>query len=106
MAEIVRDRYGNEIYLTDERWDHIVGHHPSMAGYCDHLLLTLRTGRRRQDPLDPSKFKYDAPFDDLEPHYNHIIVVAKFSERERVEGGTRPNNFVLTAYQVFIHGHR
>ena len=106
MTDVVRDRYGNEIYLTDERWNHIVGRHVSMTGYRDHLLATLRTGQRRQDPLDPSKFKYYVPFADLESHYNHIVVVVKFSEREMAEGGTRPNNFVLTAYQVFLHGHR
>ena len=29
----VRDRYGNEIYLTQERWDHIIEptNHPEMA---------------------------------------------------------------------------
>jgi len=106
MAEVVRDRYGNEIYLTDERWDHIIEHHPSMAEYRDHLLLALRTGRRKQDPLDPSKFKYDAPFTDLELHYNHIVAVVKFSEREMADGRTRSNNFVLTAYPVFIRGRR
>lgn len=106
MTDVVRDRYGHEIYLTDERWNHIVDRHPSMIGYRDHLLATLRTGRRRQDPLDPSMFKYYAPFTDLEHHYNHIVAVVKFIEREMADAITRPNNFVLTAYQVFIHGHR
>jgi len=29
----VRDRYGNEIYLTQERWDHIIEstNHPEMV---------------------------------------------------------------------------
>ena len=106
MTEVVRDRYGHELYLTDERWEHIVNRHPTMMGYRDHMLATIRTGRRRQDPLDASKFKYYAPFADLGPDYSHIVVVVKFSEREITEGGTRYNNFVLTAYQVFIYGQR
>ena len=106
MREVVRDRYGNEIYLTDERWDHIVNRHPGMSNYRDHLLATLRTGRRKQDPFDPTKFKYYAPFDDLEPYYNHIVAVVKFSGQEIAGRESHANNFVLTAYQIFIHGRR
>lgn len=106
MREVARDRYGNEIYLTDERWDHIVDLHPEMQNYRTHLLVTLRRGRRKQDLLDSAKFKYYAPFDDLEHHYSHLVAVAKFGELEDSERRTQPNNFVLTAYQVFIYGHR
>ena len=30
---VVRDRYGNDIYLTQERWEHITGaiSHPEMS---------------------------------------------------------------------------
>jgi len=40
---VVRDRYGNGIYLTDERWKHIVEpmNHPEMSAYEEHLKETL-----------------------------------------------------------------
>ena len=40
----IHDRYGNEIYLTHERWQHIIAsiNHPAMANYEEHLKATLR----------------------------------------------------------------
>lgn len=104
MKQTVADRYGNQIYLTDERWTHIVTTHPDMYGHKDNLLLTLKTGKRKQEPLDPSKYKYYKRFDILETGYNHIIVVVKFSEKaEKDTNKSISNNFVLTAYQTFIY---
>ena len=102
MEQTVADRYGNQIYLTDERWTHIVNTHPGMGGHRNNLLLTLRTGRRKQEPLDPSKYKYYKRFDILETGYNHIVVVVKFSEKVKKDTKRISNNFVLTAYQTFI----
>lgn len=56
--EYVRDRYGNEIYITEERWEHIQQEHPDMVGYCQHVLETLRLGNRKQDDLETSKYLY------------------------------------------------
>ena len=81
MKQTVSDRYGNQIYLTDERWAHIVTTHPEMDSHRNNLLLTLQAGRRKQEPLDPSKYKYYRNFDILETGYNHIVVVVKFSEK-------------------------
>ena len=103
LKQTVADRYGNQIYLTDERWTHIVNTHSEMDSHRNNLLLTLQTGRRKQEPLDPSKYKYYKRFDILETGYNHIIVVVKFSEKVEKDTKKRiPNNFVLTAYQTFI----
>ncbi|MCP4422179.1 MAG: hypothetical protein GY805_36670, partial [Chloroflexi bacterium] len=40
---IVQDRYGNLIYLTHERWEHIVEpmNHPEMVGYEDFLKTAI-----------------------------------------------------------------
>ncbi|MDE0010020.1 MAG: hypothetical protein OXU36_02675 [Candidatus Poribacteria bacterium] len=45
----IHDRYGNEIYLTEERWQHIIAsiNHPDMANYEEHLKTTIRRGRRK-----------------------------------------------------------
>lgn len=49
------DRYGNDIYLTNERWQHIIDsiNHPDMKNNEEQLRTTIRTGRRTQDPLNP-----------------------------------------------------
>ena len=98
--ESVRDKWGDEIYLTDERWGHIVETHDEMIGYRDHIFTTLRTGPRRQDTLDPSKYKYSKRFPDLPAGFTHVVVVVKFSRREDAQGIESSNNFILTAYQV------
>jgi len=63
----VQDRYGNSIYLTDERWQHITAstNHPEMSAYEDHLRQTIRSGRRKQDPLNPQKYRYTKTFGEL-----------------------------------------
>lgn len=59
MSEGVRwnekDRYGNQIYLTEERWEHISNamNHPEMSDYEDELRETIRLGSRKQETLNP-----------------------------------------------------
>jgi hypothetical protein len=97
--ERVSDRWGNEIYLTDERWQHILETHEEMTNFREYLFETLRTGQRHQDVFDPSKYKYSKKFTGLPDDFTHIVVVVKFS-RQVTARGEVPNNFVLTAYQV------
>ena len=98
--ESTLDRWGNEIYLTDERWEHIVETHEEMTGCRDHIFTTIRTGKRRQDAFDSSKYKYTRGFNNLPMGFSHVVVVVKFSRRITPEGVDIPNNFILTAYQV------
>jgi hypothetical protein len=97
--ESVGDRWGNEIYLTDERWQHILETHEEMANFRRYLFETLRTEQRRQDAFDPSKYKYSKKFTDLLDDFTHVVVVVKFSG-QGIMRGEIPNNFILTAYQV------
>ncbi len=90
MAHHVRDRYGNEIELTDERWSHIVEGHPELEEFLHEVLETVRTGRRRQDPLDPQKYRYMKAFDHLPFDATHLVVIVKLTR----------NNFIVTAYAV------
>jgi hypothetical protein len=101
-----RDRYGNQIYLTSERWDHAVERRPWLAAHRDAALRTLRYGRRRQDPLDPEKYKYYLPCDGLLPDYSHLVVVVRFGEAFDSTRRSVPNNYVLTVWAVFIYGTR
>jgi hypothetical protein len=55
----VQDRYGNAVYLTHERWHHIIEvmNHPEMALYEECLKETIQLGQRRQDSLNPQKYR-------------------------------------------------
>lgn len=96
----VRDRYGNDIYLTDERWHHIVGraNHPEMLAYERHLTETIRSGKRKQDPLNPQKYRYVKAFDDLVEDNTHVVAIVVFQFREGPRGEPVPNNFIVTAH--------
>jgi hypothetical protein len=94
MREQVQDRYSNTIYLTDERWRHIIKYHPQLNGHRAKVLATIRSGKRRQDPLFPDKFYYKKTFQRLD-HFKQIEVVVLF----RLQN-TQPNNFIVTAYPL------
>jgi hypothetical protein len=69
------------------------------------LKLAIRTGRRTQDSLVPNKFYYLKAFRNLPKGNNHIVAVVQFTfsaEEDRIV----PNNFVVTAYQTFLHPKR
>jgi len=96
----IRDRWGNEIYLTDERWAHIVETHEEMINHRRQVLMTVGAGQRHQDAFDPTKYKYSKRFRVLPEGFTHLVVVVKFAWREERQGLATPNNFILTAYQV------
>jgi len=98
------DRQGNEIYLTQERWEHIIGdlNHPEMADCEGQLKETIQTGSRRQDPLNPRKYRYSKAFDDLAEDNTHIVAIVLFRFSEDPTGRPIPNNHIVTAYQKEI----
>lgn len=100
----VRDRYGNVIYLTEERWQHIIEpiNHPDMVHFMTELQETIRSGQRRQDPLNPQKYRYSKVFPDLDDDNTHIVAVVLFRFREDEDGHPEPNNYIVTAYQKEI----
>jgi hypothetical protein len=98
----VQDRSGNLIYLTDERWQHIIApdNHPELAAYEDHLREALRRARRKQDRLNPQKYRYTLPFDDLVEENTHVEAVVLFRFRDEQDQRPVPNNYVVTAYLI------
>lgn len=96
--DIIRDKDGHEIYITDERWEHIYERHPEINGYEEYVLRTLRSGKRRQQPLEPDIFKYFASYSNLPENNTEIIVVVKFGQMVTEYGQAKTNNFVITAY--------
>ena len=108
MASPVRwseyDRTGNEIYLSQERWEHIIApeNHPEMAVCEDQLRGAIRLGRRKQDVLNSQKYIYTASFDDLAEDNTHIVAIVLFRFREDEMRQPVSNNFIVTAYQKEI----
>jgi hypothetical protein len=101
---MVRDRYGNNIYLTQERWKHITEeiNHPEMSTYEEHLKQTIQSGKRKQDPLNPQKYRYVKPFDDLAEDNTHIVAIVLFRYNEGPGGEPVLNSYIVTAYQKEI----
>jgi len=93
-----RDRFGNEIYLTSERWAHIIDNHPEVGSFFDYLAETIRLGRRRQDPYDPNGYQYYRSFPDLPDDNTHLVVCVRFRWPTAPDGTVREEKFVTTAY--------
>ena len=102
----VQDRWGNEIYLTEERWRHILERHEELTGLLDQVRETLRYGRRRQEALDPNRYRYRHPCAELPPEFSHIVVAVVFGHKEQPNGTWLCNNFVTSAWGVDIYGER
>ena len=98
----VRDRDGREIYLTEERWEHIVARHSELADHLDQVLATIRQGRRQQQPHDPQAYVYRWPCESLPLPFNGILVVVVFRFVWQENGTVRPNNFVVTAWGIVM----
>ena len=96
---LVKDRYGNELYLTDERWRHIVEGHPEMRECEVWLKRVVQTGSRTQEPLAPQKFRYSRPIPDLPDGNTHVVAIVLFRFEEREDGSVRRNNYIVTAFQ-------
>lgn len=96
----VEDRYGNSIYLTQERWEHIIDdtNHSEMDAYEEYLKTTIKKGRRRQEPLNPRKYRYFHLFGDLPDDVNHVVAIVSFGFDVEEDGQTIPQNFVATAF--------
>lgn len=92
----VRDRNGNEVYITNERWAHILDGHPEMAPHENELRETIRSGKRRQDSLNPQKYRYLREVSRLTEDNTHIEVVVLFRFGERADGILAANNYIVT----------
>lgn len=97
----MRDRGGREIYLTNERWNHIIDphNHPEMAESEEQLKETIRSGLREQDSLNPLKYRYSKACEGLAEDNTHLVAIALFRFSEDDAGNLHPNNYIVTAYQ-------
>lgn len=95
----VRDRFGHEIYLTHERWEHILEGHPEMRHHENQLRETVRSGQRQQVPLAPQKYRYSKSFASLPDDNTHVVALVLFRFDEGEDGQPVENNYVVTAFQ-------
>ena len=93
----IEDKQGRHIYLTQERWEHALGHPGMSDSLLKSAIETIRSGQRTQDKFDPNKYKYSQEFHDLPMLYTHFVVVVKFGWKDHPP---QANNFVLTAYMI------
>ncbi len=95
----VHDRNGHTIYLTEERWQHIVERHDELTHHLEDVLDTIRYGRRRQDPIDPQVYHYYRACGTLPRDFIgiEVIVVFRFATEN---DETVPNNFVVSAWGI------
>ena len=96
MIERARDRRGHEIYLTEERWQHICEGHPEMREHKDKVLDVIRHGRRRQETIRSDVYRYYRNYPDLPEGNTTVVAVVRFG----LNSSGEQNNFVLTAYQI------
>lgn len=90
------------IYLTEERWHHILESRPELEPYFEKFLETIQTGQRRQDSLIPDEYRYFKQFDELLPDNTHLIAIVIFRTQVDEAGNYVPNNFVVTGWANFI----
>ncbi len=106
IIRTARDRWNNTVYLTKERWQHILESRPGMEPFLDEFLETIQVGQRKQDPLLPYKFFYHRRFDVLLPENNHLVAVVLFKFRSAANGTSQPNNFVVSGWMKYIESKR
>ena len=57
---------------------------------------------RKQDKLNPQKYRYDMQFNDLICNNTHIVAIVLFRFGADKYGNPVPNNYIVTAYQKAI----
>lgn len=98
----VIDRNGNEIYLTEQQWEHIISGHGELRRHHADVLTTVRLGHRQQQPKNPQTYVYRWGCDSLPPPFNGILVVVAFRFEQQADISQRPNNFMITAWGIMM----
>ena len=73
-----------------------------MIAYEEQLKEVIRSGHRKQDPLNPQKYRYSQPFPDLVDDNTHIVAIVLFRFSEGADGKPLPNDYIVTAYQKAV----
>jgi hypothetical protein len=57
----------------------------------------VQSGQRRQDALNPQKYRYVHVFADLPEGNTHMVAIALFRFRQGNDGKPQPNNDIVAA---------
>jgi hypothetical protein len=68
-----------------------------MTRYEEHLKETVASGQRRQNGLNPQKYRYAKAFADLPEDNTHMMAIALFRFRQVDDGKPHPNHYIVTA---------
>lgn len=103
-AWTVQDRHGNQIYMTWERWAHIIDpdNHPEVEPFFDLVALTIQRERRRQDKYDPNGYQYYHLYHELPDGNTHLVVCVRFRWSTHTDSTVEEEKFVTTAYFQFF----
>ncbi|MEO7841019.1 MAG: hypothetical protein ABIU06_16890, partial [Anaerolineales bacterium] len=66
------------------------------------LKETVQIGTRKQDSLNPQKYRYSKEFNNLPSNNTHIVAIVLFRLQESEIGEIESNNFIVTTYQKEI----
>ena len=72
--------------------------HPEIEIYEDYLKIAIQNGKRRQEPLNPRKYRYYHFFENLPDDVNHIVAIVLFGFNMDDNGKILPNNYIATAF--------
>ena len=91
MSEIFRDVFGNAVELTEERWQHILLHHPVMERYRARIAEVLMGPNVvQQCDFNPNEFRYYRRYDNLRNASYLFVAVIKEEDR----------SFIITAFPI------
>lgn len=99
---VVTDSAGREIYLTEERWQHIISGHGELRTHLEDVLNTIQRGKRQQQRKNPQAYVYRLACSTLRPPYNGIMVSVVFRFATSEKAGMIANNFVITAWGIVM----
>jgi hypothetical protein len=70
-----------------------------MEDYEEELKETIQKDSRKQDPVNPQKYRYTKAFVNLPMDNTHIVAIVLFKLQEQGMGEVEFHNFIVTAYQ-------
>jgi len=73
-----------------------------MIDFQGHLKKTIQSGMRKQDSLNPQKYRYVKAFEELPEGNTHIVAIVLFRFKESEVSEPVPNNYIVTAYHKEI----
>jgi hypothetical protein len=96
----VYDRYSNAIYLTQERWEHIIDpdNHPEMET-CEEARRNHSFRATDTRFTQPPKYRYSKAIDGLAANNTHVVAIVLCRFQQNQQNQPIPNNYIVTAYQ-------